>query len=510
MINYKVLPLLSSLLLYFSAFSQVTITGNIDNYDGTSKLYYSNSWQGIYPKIDQVTSPNSNGKFIITLDNQPLGKVNISYKRFRATLFFNENAKLELDLNELDPDSFSISGSLKSINNYYYAASRVMNSPIIGVSGNGPSRFLSEIQSPERIVGALDSMIRKDIGVVSEKRPISLEKTYPEMLEIVSHHLENEIKSYYANVFLNAMFLKKQNQAIKTAKNDRDSVAIYDERWHSLIESFSKNIRKIIQPTPSSLYYNEFLRMHSYILQTYKDNEFYQPVSIDEDIYDKLVGYDSLLFNDSKSVLAYQLGYLNTFLASDLYYSPALLDITNQIRDENPDLPYWSLLESNINRMKKSIIAGGRKYRDAKIIKTNYTTFQDLINQFEGKYLYVDIWATSCLPCIQEFKYKDEVLKNLNPDGEILYISTDRISFDDRWKQSIKYNKLEGYHVRANNELIIDIWDEIGGFKGAIPRYVLIDQSGNIFNTEAASPSDIQALKRQIEEMRNTTISDKR
>ncbi len=84
-----------------------------------------------------------------------------------------------------------------------------------------------------------------------------------------------------------------------------------------------------------------------------------------------------------------------------------------------------------------------------------------------------------------------------------LFISIDQQRFAERWEQSIKYNELKGYHVRANTELLIDMWEEIGGQKGVIPRFVLIDKSGNIFNSNAPSPSNAEGLKKQIEAMRS-------
>lgn len=490
-----------STLLSSAAFSQATIRGKIYHYDGKSEIYYSHTWKGIHPLIGQTNKPGASGNFKIMLNDRELGKVNVSYKQFRSTLFFTNNSKIEILFDENDPTSFSVRGDLEVVNNYYHNVSSSMNGPLISVSGNEHSRFIANLQTPELVVNAIDSMIQREIDQVYTKKPVDLEGADPNLVQGVTEYLVNEIKAYYGIVFLNAMFLKKQRQLIAINNGTTDTLKIYNSRWQNLVESFTDDISQEIEPTPNSPYYNELLRMHSVIIQTYKDYDSQQPMSIDEDIYNKLVGFDSLLFNDPKSVLAYKLNYLNDFLASEFYYSPALLDITNQLMSEHPDLLYWQLLGSNIKKLKASIIAGGKKYKDAEIIKTNYTTFKDLLNLFSGTYLYVDIWATWCLPCIKDFQYKDEISPLLEPEVERLYISIDQQRFEDRWKRSVKYNELKGYHVRANNELIIDMWNEIGGHRGAIPRYVLIDKSGNIFKSTAASPGNKQELMRQIEVM---------
>lgn len=496
-------------LLTSAAFSQATISGKINHYDGKTEIYYSNTWNGIHPLIGQSIKPGSSGNFKITLNHEKLGKVNFSYKQFRSTLFYTDNSKIVIVFDENDPTSFSIRGDFERINNYYHTFSSSMNSPLISVDGNKHSKFISDLYTPQHVVNAIDSMIQREIDRVYAKKPIDLEGLYPDLHQVVTEYLINEIKAYYGTVFLNAMFLKKHEQFVVSNEDTTKAFEIYNIQWQRLIESFTNNIRQEIKPTPDSPYYNEFLRMHSFIIQTYKEYDFQQSTSIDEDVYNKLAGFDSLLFNDPGSVLAYKLNYLNMFLGSDFYYSPALLDITNQLKSEHPDLPYWQLLDPDIKKLKGSLIAAGKKYKDAEIVKTNYTTFKDLLDQFSGKYLYVDIWATWCVPCIKDFQYKDEIASFIDPEVQRLYISIDQQRFEERWKQSIKYNELKGYHVRANNELIEDIWNRIGGYKGAIPRYLLIDKSGKIFKSIAAGPGNKQELMKQIEEMISVNASEK-
>jgi len=114
----------------------------------------------------------------------------------------------------------------------------------------------------------------------------------------------------------------------------------------------------------------------------------------------------------------------------------------------------------------------------------------------------IDIWATWCHPCIEDFKYKSSIKPYIDSlQLEILYISIDKTEWEDRWRQSIKINQLEGYHFRANNKFIIDMWSTIGDLQGAIPRYVLIDKKGSIFKSTATRPSAGNALSSEIAEL---------
>ena len=84
----------------------------------------------------------------------------------------------------------------------------------------------------------------------------------------------------------------------------------------------------------------------------------------------------------------------------------------------------------------------------------------------------------------------------------ILYISIDRDSDDQRWKDMIKFFNLEGYHIRANQELINDlrkIYGENSPF--GIPWYILVDEKGNIVKNHAKPPSKLQELEIQINEI---------
>ncbi len=65
----------------------------------------------------------------------------------------------------------------------------------------------------------------------------------------------------------------------------------------------------------------------------------------------------------------------------------------------------------------------------------------------------------------------------------------------------IKFYDLEGYHIMANEKLLADII-KIFGNNGSFyyPRYILIDANGKTIKSTAAKPSELSALKQQIEE----------
>lgn len=133
-------------------------------------------------------------------------------------------------------------------------------------------------------------------------------------------------------------------------------------------------------------------------------------------------------------------------------------------------------------------------------------TFEQLYQQeLKGKRLYVDIWATWCGPCKEEFKYKDSIEAILRSYRvETLYLSMepgDKM-IEDTWRLMINYYKLKGLHVRADQQLFDQIMQYAWGENemwGTIPRYLIIDEQGKLVEQNAAHPSEPQRLQGQLE-----------
>lgn len=118
---------------------------------------------------------------------------------------------------------------------------------------------------------------------------------------------------------------------------------------------------------------------------------------------------------------------------------------------------------------------------------------------FKGSYVYIDLWATWCGPCIAEIPALKE-LETIYGDKNIrfLSISTDKRADLQKWKMFIVENKLGG------TQLIVDKDSEFYKFYNVntIPRFVLLDPQGKIVDADAKRPSN-PALKTQLDELLN-------
>lgn len=122
-------------------------------------------------------------------------------------------------------------------------------------------------------------------------------------------------------------------------------------------------------------------------------------------------------------------------------------------------------------------------------------TFQDQfgkevsLSDLKGKYVYIDVWATWCAPCKKEIpflKEMDETYKNKNI--EFVSVSIDKLEHKDKWLKMIEEEELRGIQLLADND-----WNSefVSAYNiQGIPRFILIDQQGNIVNSNAPRPSD--------------------
>jgi len=129
-------------------------------------------------------------------------------------------------------------------------------------------------------------------------------------------------------------------------------------------------------------------------------------------------------------------------------------------------------------------------------------SFSESISSFNGKYLLIDIWASWCPDCINEFAHNEE-LKTFLKGKNIaqLYISLERSPDRTKWKRYINKYNLTGCHILINEPLREDLYRVLGTRSIWIPRYILVDPIGTIIIPEGALPSEGKKLYDQLTQM---------
>lgn len=130
----------------------------------------------------------------------------------------------------------------------------------------------------------------------------------------------------------------------------------------------------------------------------------------------------------------------------------------------------------------------------------NYRGGKSSLSDFKGSYLYVDIWATWCKPCIVQIPYLEKLQKRYKGKNlKFLSISTDgNVKTAKTWKEArlkwrkmVKQKNLKGVQLWAGKENTLHKDYMIHG----IPRFMIIDPDGNIVTHSARRPADPRLIK---------------
>ncbi|QXP65573.1 TlpA disulfide reductase family protein [Polaribacter sp. AHE13PA] len=122
------------------------------------------------------------------------------------------------------------------------------------------------------------------------------------------------------------------------------------------------------------------------------------------------------------------------------------------------------------------------------------STFKDVIDQYKGKKVLIDVWASWCRDCLVGMP-KVKELQTAFPEVVYLFLSVDEKK--SSWKRGVKRYDVIGEHYNLPQGMKKG---DLVGFLNLswIPRYVVVDENGKItlFNaTDASDENIIKALK---------------
>lgn len=111
------------------------------------------------------------------------------------------------------------------------------------------------------------------------------------------------------------------------------------------------------------------------------------------------------------------------------------------------------------------------------------------LSDFNGKYVYMDIWATWCGPCKVQIPFMKELEKQFH-DAPIHFVSVSLDKLEDKpiWEKMVRENQMSGVQLFAGRE------DNFGfDYKiEYIPTFIILDKEGNIMIDRAPAPMDYQ------------------
>ncbi len=110
------------------------------------------------------------------------------------------------------------------------------------------------------------------------------------------------------------------------------------------------------------------------------------------------------------------------------------------------------------------------------------------LEDFKGKYVYIDVWATWCGPCRAEIPFLKKIEEKYHGKNiSFVSISIDEQKDKQKWSALIKEKGLGGVQLFADKD-----WDSqfVKDYNiTGIPRFILIDPDGKIVKADASRPS---------------------
>lgn len=125
--------------------------------------------------------------------------------------------------------------------------------------------------------------------------------------------------------------------------------------------------------------------------------------------------------------------------------------------------------------------------------------FDKIIEQNKGNVIYIDIWATWCSPCKAQIPHSQrmhEIFKGQKVSFVYLCCSSE----EETWKKVITQYQMKGEHILLNKEQYEYLKNKFS--ISGIPRYILLDKTGEIINPDAPRP-DSEEILHEINRLMN-------
>jgi thiol-disulfide isomerase/thioredoxin len=185
--------------------------------------------------------------------------------------------------------------------------------------------------------------------------------------------------------------------------------------------------------------------------------------------------------NVQPSLLRQMKEYLEKTEGSEVFAKMVVDSISTQLEAKDEEVIVVTQTEANHTEI------------DVEVMSESGKTFK--LSELKGKVVYLDIWASWCGPCRQQFPaakaMKEELTKKEKKSIEFLYISIDNT--ETVWKKAIQELGIEGKHGLSKGGWGSEVTSKFG--VSSIPRYLIFDKKGKVVDPNAPRPSDPRTIE---------------
>lgn len=143
------------------------------------------------------------------------------------------------------------------------------------------------------------------------------------------------------------------------------------------------------------------------------------------------------------------------------------------------------------SQMRRQVSLARSEYGNGSERGANYSrakSIRDILNKYKGKVIYVDFWASWCVPCRAQMPNAEALRKRLNGKNVVFVY----LGYEDKetaWLKARRQLQIEGEHYLLSNKLVKEA-EELFGIDG-IPHYAIINKEGKIINKNAGRPAEV-------------------
>ncbi|TJY33874.1 TlpA family protein disulfide reductase [Pontimicrobium aquaticum] len=415
--------------------TKLFITGNIKNPIMNAVLFKGHD-------INKTIPLNDDGSFKELLDIKQDGYFSLTHGHESSILYLKQGDSLNIafDTNNFNA-SITFKGNLAEENRYLILK----------------SKFIEENSIDYPMLFSMEQLeFHQTINKLKTKTDQLIENTP----NLDSNFVELEKKSNYFDYLIKLQTYPSYHASFTKNKNVQ------------LTNEFTKPFEEF--DYSNQYYYTSFQNYKQIVLNHYK-----RAIIKNEDIANLFVQLNQIkstvIKNDIVKSLSknLELNYEN----NKVLYEGIMLISDDEV--------FKNKLTTQYNKVK--LLSKGMpspKFNDYENHKGGKTSLDDL----KGKYLYIDIWATWCAPCIREIPYlKALEYKFQDKNIDFVSISIDRHDDYDTWRKMVMDKDLQGIQLLADSDWksnFIKQYNIIG-----IPRFIILDADGNIVSANAQRPS---------------------
>lgn len=122
----------------------------------------------------------------------------------------------------------------------------------------------------------------------------------------------------------------------------------------------------------------------------------------------------------------------------------------------------------------------------------------DIVQQFKGKVIFIDVWATWCGPCRSAMTMFEPAKEKLKEQGVVFVYLTDHTSPEKTWENMIP--NIKGEHFRLKNGQFSSLM-QLFGFTG-IPSYLIINKKGEVVYSHMGFEGNEKITELLLEEIK--------